>query len=213
MPPVPEVPPRYAKGDILKGQLLGLAALDIDLLGGRLLDGVSRRGLQLSHLIPAVLDGVDGELAVFVRVEDPQVVQLAGGGVVGGIPDLELCPLNGSAGDAVHLVDSEIRLFVVLKINRAVPVGVKRHQLVRGILQVGRRHRFLRDLIDTRQKVLQFSFAGGVRPDLIHAVAVGRRYQENGVGHRRTGIRVVFVDGEIGTLLVLNDQRGAFAGE
>ena len=44
-------------------------------------------------------------------------------------PNLKFSPLDGTAGDAVYLVHGQGGLFVVLKINSVVAVGVQRHKL------------------------------------------------------------------------------------
>ena len=112
------------EGDILKGQRFAFPALNVDLLGGGLLDGETVGRLQLRHLVPAVPQALQHDLAALVGEVGPQVVQLAGGGAVGAVPNLELRSLNGIAGDAVHLVDGEGGFLMVLKENIGVPVGV-----------------------------------------------------------------------------------------
>ena len=71
------------------------AALNIDLLGGRLLDGEAGGGFQLRHPVPAVPQALQHDLAAGVSEVDPQVVELAGVGAIAAVPELNLAPWMG----------------------------------------------------------------------------------------------------------------------
>ena len=79
-------------------------------LRSRLLDRVAWRRLQLRHLEPAVIDLGENDFAALIAVINAEIVQLTGIGMVAGIPDLELGPLDGIAGDAVYLADLQAGL-------------------------------------------------------------------------------------------------------
>ena len=198
---------------IFKRDNLALAALDIKFLGGGFLDGVPSGGGQLRHLIPAVPQQVNKELAVLVGEEGAQAVQLPGGRVVGAVPNLELGPLDGTAGDAVYLVYGQGGLLVVLKINGVVAVGVQRHKLAGGVHEPGRGNGLLAYLIHSGQEVGQGGPAVGVCLDLVYTVAVRRPNGENGVRNRLAGVGVLFVDDQVGPLLIFNGDGAGLAGE
>lgn len=130
------------EGDVLKCQRLVSAALNIDLLGGRLLDGEAGGGFQLRHPVPAVPQALQHDLAAGVSEVDPQVVELAGVGVIAAVPELEFGPLDGAAGDAVYLLDGKGGLFVVLEIDGVVPVGIEGDQLGLRIHEIRGGNRF-----------------------------------------------------------------------
>ena len=133
--------------DIFKRQRFALPSLNVDLLGGGFLDGETVGRLQLRHLVPAVPQALQHDLAALVGKVGPQVVQLAGGGAVGAVPHLELGSLDGAAGDAVHFVDGESGFLVVLKIYRPVPVGIEGDQLGLRVHQIRGRHRLFGDFV------------------------------------------------------------------
>ena len=130
------------EGDVLKCQRLVSAALNIDLLGGRLLDGDAGGGFQLRHPVPAVPQALQHDLAAGVSEVDPQVVELAGVGAIAAVPELEFGPPDGAAGDAVYLLDGKGGLFVVLEIDGVVPVGIEGDQLGLRIHEIRGGNRF-----------------------------------------------------------------------
>ena len=130
------------EGDVLKCQRLVSAALNIDLLGGRLLDGEAGGGFQLRHPVPAVPQALQHDLAAGVSEVDPQVVELAGVGAIAAVPELEFGPPDGAAGDAVYLLDGKGGLFVVLEIDGVVPVGIEGDQLGLRIHEIRGGNRF-----------------------------------------------------------------------
>ena len=188
-------------------------ALDVDLLGGGFLDGETSSRLQFGHLVPAIPEHIQGEPTIGIRKIGAQAVQLAGGRVVGTVPDLELGALDGASSDAVHLVHRKRRLFVVLEVRGVVPVGIERHQLAGGVLQPGRGDGLLDDLIHAGKQIFQLRLTGGVRLDLVHAVSVRRLDLENRAGDGLPGVRVPLVDEQVGPLLVLQRDGGSLAGE
>ena len=189
------------------------AALDIDLLGCRLLDGETSGGLQLGDFVPAVPEQVQRELPVGVREVGAKAVQLAGGGVIGPVPDLELSTFNGVPSDGIHLVYGQGGLFVVPEVDGVVPVGVQGHRLIGSVLEPRRRNRLFGNLIDAGEQIFEFCLALAVRPDLVHAVPVCRFHLEDGAGDGIAGVRVLLIDDEVGTLLVLNRDGADLARE
>ena len=198
--------------DIFKGQGLAGAGLDIDLLRG-FFDGVSGGRLQLCHLVPAIPQARKLELAVFIGVEGAEVIDLAANRVVAGISDLELGPLQRIAGHAVHLFDRQAGLLVIFKINSVVAVGIERCKLTGRVQQIGGRHGFFCDLIDTGQQILQLCLALAVRLDLVNAVAVCRTDFKHGVSDGFAGVGVILIHDKVGALLVLHGQGAGLAGE
>ena len=94
-----------------------------------------------------------------------------------------------------------------------VAVGIERCKLAGRVQQIGGRHRLLRDLIDTGQQILQLCLALAVRLDLVNAVAVCRPDFKHGVGDGFSGVSVMLIYDEVGTLLVLHGQGAGLAGE
>ena len=201
------------EGHVLEGHRLVLAADDVELLGGGFLDGEAGGGLQLRHLVPAVPQALQHDLTAGVGEVGAQVVELAGVGVIAAVPHLELGPLDGAAGDAVHLLDGEGRLSVILEVDRVVPVGVEGDQLAGGVQQIGGGRGFLRDLIYPGQQILQGGRAVCPCLNFIHAVAVRRLHQEYGVRHRLPGVRVPLYHRQVGPDVVLQNDGGGLAGE
>ena len=96
---------------------------------------------------------------------------------------------------------------MVLEVHRPVPVGVQRHQLAGRVLQPGGGDGLLRDFVHTGEEVLQHGEA--IRPglDLVHAVAVRRPDGEDGVLDGTAIVRVIFIDIQIGPLVVFQHDR------
>ena len=120
------------EGNIFKGQCLGSAGLDVDLLRS-LLDRVPRGRLLLRYLVPAVPQTGELELTVLAGVVDAEVVDLAAAGIVAGVGNMEFRALQGVSRHAVHLFDGQCGLLMIFKINGVVAVGIKRSQLCRRI--------------------------------------------------------------------------------
>ena len=196
---------------------MSLTGRDEGLQGIGVRDGESMGRFQLLHPEPAVPQGelrvAELDAAIFVRIEDTQVVVLAGAGVVGGVPDLEGNVGHPLEGDRVLLDDLDDRPLVVLEVNRMGPIRVERHQLGLGILQPGGGDGLLRNLIYTRQKVLQDRPAVLVRLNLIHAVAVRCPDGKYGVGHDLAAVCVMLIYDEVRPSLVLYDDLGGLARE
>ena len=184
------------------------AALDVDLLGGGLLDGETGGGLQLGDLVPAVPEQVQCELPVGVREVGAQAVQLAGGRIVTAVPDLEFSTLNGVSGDGIHLVHGQGGLFVVAEVDGVVPVGVEGHRLTGSVLEPRGGDGFLDDLVHAGKQIFELCPALAVGADLIYAVPVRRFHLEDGAGDGFAGVCVLLVDDEVGPLLIL-DRDGA----
>ena len=134
------------EGNIFKGQCLGSAGLDVDLLRG-LLDSVPRGRLQLRHLVPAVPQAGELELTVLAGVVGAEVVDLAAAGIVAGVGNMEFRALQGIACHAVHLFDGQRGLLMVFKISGVVAVWIEGGKLRGRIQQIRRRHGFFRDFV------------------------------------------------------------------
>ena len=190
------------------------------LLGVGVSLGEALQRLQLLDTEPAVpeaqgahLGAVQFDAAIFIGVKHAQVVHLAGGGVVAGIPHPEGHVGQPVEGDGVLLDDLDYRPFMVLEVRRVIPVGVQRHQLAGGILQPGGGYGFLGDLIDAGQEVFQLGTACGVRLNLIHGMAVCGADSKNRIGDGRSIVRVIFVYVQIGAFVVLQHDCADLPGE
>ena len=159
--------------------------------------------LQLRHLVPAVPQALQHDLAAGVGEVGPQVVELAGVGAIAAVPDLKFGPLDGAAGDAVYLLDSQGGLFVVLEVDGVVPVGIEGDHLAGGIQQIGGGYRFLRDLINSGQQIFQGGRAVCPGLDFIHAVAVRRLDGEHGPRHGCAGVGIPLHHRQVGADVVL----------
>ena len=102
---------------------------------------------------------------------------------------------------------------MVLKGDNTVLVGVQRHRLRLCVHEPRRRDGFLRNLIHAGEQILQNAFAVRTGLDLVDAVAVRRLYLKDSVGHGLAGISILFIDDEVGPLLVLQGDHAGFAGE
>ena len=102
---------------------------------------------------------------------------------------------------------------MVFKVDAVFPVGIQRHQLAGGVHEPGGGDGFFRDLVHTRQQVFQRSLAAGIGFDFVYAVAVRRFHQEHRIGDRVAGVGVLFIDNEVGPLLVLNGDGAGLAGK
>ena len=102
---------------------------------------------------------------------------------------------------------------MILKINSVVAVGIERCKLAGSVQQIGGRHGFFRDLVDTGQHISKLCLALAVRLDLVNAVAVCRPDFKHGIGDRFAGVSVMLIHDEVGALLVLHGQGAGFAGE
>ena len=201
------------QGDVGDSDGLIFAALDIDLRNRVLRELVAGGRLGLFDGQPAVLDALQDDLARLIRLEGAQVPLLPGLRLVAGPGDVELGVLDGVMGDGVFLLDGDGGPLVVFKIHIPVPVRVKRDQLRVGIREVGRRHRLFRDLVHAGQQVLHRG--GAVRPGghFGHAMAVLPLDQKHRAGDWRAGVGVALVDGQVGTLVILQADGGVLAWE
>ena len=102
---------------------------------------------------------------------------------------------------------------MILKINSVVAVGIERCKLAGSVQQIGGRHGFFRDLVDTGQHISKLCLALAVRLDLVNAVAVCRPDFKHGIGDRFAGVSVMLIHDEVGALLVLHGQGAGLAGE
>ena len=197
------------QGLVAEAEGVALASGDKRLLGVRVGLGEALQRLQLLDPEPAVpeaqgahLGAVQLNAPVLVRVEYAQVVHFAGGGAVAGVPDPEGHVGQPVEGDGVLFDDLNDRPLMVLEVGGVVPVRVEGDELAGGILQPGGGHRFFGNFIYPRQEVLQLGAARAVRLDLVHAVPIRRADGENGVLDWLPAVRVIFIDVEVGSLMV-----------
>ena len=92
---------------------------------------------------------------------------------------------------------------MVPEVDGVVPVGVQGHRLIGSVLEPRRRNRLFGNLIDAGEKIFELCLALAVRADLVHTVPIRRLHLEDGAGDGLAGVRVLLVDDEVGTLLVL----------
>ena len=113
---------------------MALTGGDECFLGVRVGLGKALQRLQLLHPEPAVpqaqgahLGAVQLDPAILVRIEHAQVVHLAGGGIVAGIPHPEGHIGQPVEGDGVLLDDLNDGPLMVLEVGGMVSVGVEGH--------------------------------------------------------------------------------------
>ena len=207
---------------IFKGDRLALAAMEDDLLGGGFFHLESRGG---PHLGDGVLSGIE-PLALLVKPDlalgigqDLTEVDGAGGLrrlAIAHISHMEKRPLDGSAGNTVYLVDSQLRglpifegqclFFPCVEGYGLLPVSILVRQIVRG------RDRHFHDLI-----------AAGDQPELDRAIlasghiaaviVVDADDTEHGIRDLdRRIIRIHLGDGQLRLLQVIEYQFSAVAG-
>ena len=205
------------QGLVAEHEGVALPRRDERLLGVRVRFGEALQRLQLLYPEPAVpqaqgahLGAVQLNAAILVRVENAQVIHFAGGRVVAGIPNLEGDVSQPLKRNGVLLDDFDDRALVVLEVCGVVPVRVQRHQLGRSIHQPGRRDRLFGNFVYSRQQILQDGAACGVRFDFVYGVAVRRPDRENGVLNRLPGVGVIFIDDEVGPLVVFQHDGAGF---
>ena len=182
--------------------------------------GKAFQGFQLLNSEPAVpqaqlthFRAVQLNAAVLVGVEYSQVVDLAGTGVIGAVPHPEGYIGQRLKGDGILLDNLNNRPLVILEIHLVVAVGVQGDKLRIGVLEVGRRHGLFRNFIYSGQQIGQRGFSLAVRFDLVHTVAVRRLYQKNGILNRGAIVCVIFVNIQIGPLLIFQTDGAGLARE
>ena len=100
---------------------------------------------------------------------------------------------------------------MVLEIYGMVAVGVEGDKLAGGVHEPGSRDGFLGDFVNSGQKIVQRGLALAFRLDFIHRMAVRRPDGENGAGDGVASVGVLFVDDQVGPLLVLNGDGAGLA--
>ena len=125
-----------AQGGVLKSDDLAAPRFHIDLLGSGIFDGIARSRLQLGDGVPAVIQLIDEELTVLIRVVGTKITNLTGRGLIGTESNIELRTLNGIAGNAVDLIDCQGGLGIVLELDGASPVGKQRDHLMCFVEQI-----------------------------------------------------------------------------
>ena len=206
--------PNYQSGqrDVLKGQHLSGAGLDIDLLGS-LLDGVAGYALQFRNFVPTVFQTGQLKLAVFIGVEVAQIVDLAAAGIVGSIDDLELCTLQRIAGYRADFIDGQAGFLMVFKVDGMISIGIQGYKLTGSIQQIGRRNGLLGDFIHTGQQIGQLRAAVLVRSDFIHTMTVCGAHDEHSIGNGFSGVCIVLIDVQVRPDLILHHKGTGLAGE
>lgn len=208
------------QGLVAETEGVALSGGDKRLLCVRVCLGKALQRLQLLHPEPAVpqaqvahFRAVQLNAAILVRVEHAQVVKFPGGCVVAGVPDLEGHMGQPLIGNSVFLDNFNHGPFVVLEIGRMIPVGVEGDKLGGRVLQPGRRNGFFRNFVYARQQILQHGESCAVRFDLVHRMAVRRPDSEHCVLNRRSVVCVIFIDIEVGPLVVLQHDSAFLSGE
>ena len=208
------------QGLVAETEGVALSGGDKRLLCVRVCLGKALQRLQLLHPEPAVpqaqvahFRAVQLNAAILVRVEHAQVVDLAGGCAVAGVPDLEGDVGQRLISNRIFLDDLNDGPLVVLEVGGVIPVRVQRYQLAGRVRQVGRGNRFFRNFVHAGEQILQHGKARAVRLDLIHRMAVRRPDSEHCVLNRRSVVCVIFIDIEVGPLVVLQHDSAFLSGE
>ena len=206
---------------ILERDSFALAAVDDDLLRGRLLHLEAGSG---GHLCDRVLTGVhlfpllmELDLPIGVR-ED--IAEVDGAGGVGGFPiagigHMELGPLNGSARHAVLLEDGQLRGLVVfehdgflvarVQTDRLLPVGVLAGEVV------GRGDGLLCDAVAAGDNP-QGNRTVRAGSHIVLIVAVNALNGEHRARNNGVRVSVNFGDGQKGLLEVVKNQFPILSG-
>ena len=196
---------------------MALTSGDKGLLCVRVRQSKARRRLQLLYPKPTVTKREvrvgEHDTALFIGVENAQVVVLSGSGVVGGIPDLERHIFDSIMCDGIFLDDLDGRALIILEIDIPIPVGEQRHHLRLLGQQVGLRDRLFDDLHDAGQQVLHHGDAVLVRLHFRDRVAVRTFHQIDRMLNRLPGVGVGFMDIEVGALVVGQSDRAGLARE
>ena len=198
---------------VFKSQHLPLTAFDKALLRSWGFDGITVRGFQLGHLVPAVLHIFQPDHALFIGVISAQIPQLSGFGLVAPVPDLEFGALQRISCHTIDLDNFQGRLFVIFEEHLSIPVGIEGHKLGLCIQQIGFRHRLLNHFIGTRQQIFHLCAAictGGHFP---YPGAVHGPHLEHRSRHHFPGIGIPLMDSQVGALVVSDGQRAGFARE
>ena len=199
------------QGGVLKNQLRSLVIVHIDGLLGRITEGISGGRVNLHHLVPAGIQLIQVDLAVFVGVVEVLIQLLIGAvlSVVLGYPKLKLCPLQGIAGDRIHLLDGQARLLFVLNGDFGGLTGPQIDLMGGGVQDISVRGLDFGDDVIALIQVDVLNGNGTVRaygevPDL-HA-CLGLDLKD---GPRQgVAVDVHLVDGQCGPLVVLELHRG-----
>ena len=196
---------------------MALTSGDKGLLCVRVRQSKARCRLQLLYPKPTVTKREvrvgEHDTALFIGVENAQVVVLSGSGVVGGIPDLERHIFDSIMCDGIFLDDLDGRALIILEIDIPIPVGEQRHHLRLLGQQVGLRDRLFDDLHDAGQQVLHHGDAVPVRLHFRGRVAVRTFHQIDRMLNRLPGVGVGFMDIEVGALVVGQSDRTGLARE
>ena len=94
-----------------------------------------------------------------------------------------------------------------------VPVGIEGHKLGVSVHEPGRGDGLLADFVYAGEKIIQRGLALAVRLDFVNAVSVCRPDGEDSAGDGVASVGVLFVDNQVGPLLVLNGDRAGLTGE
>ena len=203
---------------LVDGQFRGLMVLEHQFL---FLSGVQGDGLGPGRVqVGKVVGGRNRQLrdpvAAGLHPQGDSAI-LAGGHVM-LVVAVDALNAEHGAGDwgggvgRVYLGDGELRLFVVLKVDIAVPVGLEGDELAGRVQQVGLRDTFLNDLINDGQQILNGRCA--VRPGghLSDCAAISSFDDERHALYRLIRIGVSLVDGEAGAFVIFQAQFRSPAG-
>ena len=151
--------------------------------------------------------------AISVGIVFAQVIDFTGEGMVGGIHDVELCPLHGLAGGSIDFLDRQARLLIVLELYDAQLVGLQGNLLRDGIKQVFVRNGLFGDLINAGIHLREEDFTVGVRSLRRQRAAVDLADSEGCARNRLTGDCVLLDDFQVRLFFIIDDELGVFAGE
>ena len=178
------------------------AALNAEALGSGL----------LHQLVPATVYIGEGDFSAIVRCEHAKVVDLAGGGIVRAVIDMEFGIGERITGDAVALQDRQGGLDRVEEGHRS---GAARFQMdLLGNLRENDmgRHIFLRDLVAAHRDIRQEDAPRAVRRSAGRKAAVDLLDTVGHVLDRLPGGNVFLQNFQTGLLVILKTYLAGLAG-
>ena len=199
---------------IFKGDGLSRSRQQIELLRVGGFERVTGRRLDLLYLVPSVTEVIEPEPSVFVRVVIAEVVDLAAERLIAAVGDAELRALYAVAGDAVDLVDRQIRLEVVFKNDGAQLIRLQRNKLLRFLCgEVAGRRGGLGNLIHAGVKVTDEDFAVCVRRFRGDGGGIGLLDLEHRAAQSLARVRVALDDFQVRFFLIGYDELAGLPRE
>ena len=175
------------------------------------MEGIAGGRVYLNHLVPAGVQLIQVDLAVFIGIVEVLIQLLIGAvlGVVLGYPKFKLYPLQGIAGDGIHLLDGQARFLFVLNGDLGGFTGPQIDLVRGGVQDVALRGLDFGDDVVAFIQVYILNGNGTVRayrevPDLYARLGLDL---EDGP-RQGVAVDVHLVDGQRGPLVVLELQHG-----